>query len=80
MILQGRYSRKLILMIVYINNEKVTLANGASLFSLLDEKKLIQKKGIAVAVNNKVISAANWQKELLSENDKVLIISATKGG
>ncbi len=67
-------------MIVYLNDEQIELRGEVSLYSLLEEKGFCQKKGIAVAVNNQVISAANWQSELLSDNDKVLVISATKGG
>lgn len=65
---------------VYLNNEQVALDDGVSLYSLLEKKELHQKKGIAVAINNKVISTANWQTQTLAENDKVLVISATKGG
>jgi len=67
-------------MIVYLNNEQVVLSDEASLHALLEEKGLDQKKGIAVAVNNKVIRATEWASKQLSENDKVLVISATKGG
>ncbi len=67
-------------MIVYLNNEPVELVQDASLYSLLQLKELSEKKGIAVAVNNKVISATQWQTTPLTQNDKVLVISATKGG
>ncbi|WP_462318787.1 sulfur carrier protein ThiS [Marinilabilia sp.] len=67
-------------MIVYLNNKQVVLSDEASLYVLLEEKGLDRKKGIAVAVNNKVIKAAEWPSRQLSENDKVLVISATKGG
>lgn len=65
---------------VYLNNEQVVLSDKASLHTLLKKKGFSEKKGIAVAVNNKVINAANWASQQLSDNDKILVIAATKGG
>lgn len=36
--------------------------------------------GIAIAVNDKVIPKAEWEKSTLKENDKITIIKATQGG
>ncbi len=65
---------------VYLNSEPITLDKGMSLYHLLSLKDFIDQKGIAVAVNNKVIRKQEWGSNVLNENDKVLIISATKGG
>jgi sulfur carrier protein len=43
-------------------------------------ENLSSKSGIAVAVNNTVIKKTDWDQTLLGENDKILVISATKGG
>jgi sulfur carrier protein len=64
---------------VFINNEQKT-SEAVSISALLEEIKLGSPKGIAVAVNNEVISKAAWEKYQLKENDKVTIIRATQGG
>jgi sulfur carrier protein len=37
-------------------------------------------RGVAVAVNDRVIPRASWPTAKLKENDSVLIIKATQGG
>ncbi|MFS4431261.1 sulfur carrier protein ThiS [Chryseobacterium sp. S90] len=39
-----------------------------------------KKKGIAVALNNRIIPLTFWAETILSNNDSVLIITATQGG
>ena len=39
-----------------------------------------KKKGIAVAVNNRIIPLSSWAETLLKDKDSVLIITATQGG
>jgi len=65
---------------LFINNEKKEISEAASISVLLAEIKLNSAKGIAVAINNEVISKSNWEKYQLKENDKVTIIRATQGG
>ncbi len=52
----------------------------SSLFNLLELHGISTKKGIAVAINGKVINALVWKSKILLEHDNVLVISATKGG
>ncbi len=52
----------------------------ASLKLALQEEGLLEKRGIAVAVNNQVIPKAVWESYKLSENDKILVIRASQGG
>ena len=47
---------------------------------LLQELDLLESKGIAVAVNNKVVPKINWNAFQLTENDTITIIRATQGG
>ena len=63
-----------------MNNKPETLNTASSLLQLLEQVKLSDKKGIAVAVNNAVIAQARWTNFELNENDKVTIIRATQGG
>lgn len=37
-------------------------------------------KGIAVAVNKKMIPRAKWQDDILSEGDEIIVIKAVCGG
>ncbi|MFA8343053.1 MAG: sulfur carrier protein ThiS [Rhodothermaceae bacterium] len=67
-------------MIIFINDEKQTVESGVDLSQLLHLNDLSEKKGIAVALNGSVVSRSNWNKTELKENDKILIISATRGG
>lgn len=39
-----------------------------------------KKKGIAIAVNNRIIPLSAWAETLLKDKDSVLIITATQGG
>ena len=39
-----------------------------------------KKKGIAVALNNRIIPLSVWAETILNNNDSILIITATPGG
>lgn len=58
----------------HIETTSVTLAK------LLEERALLQKSGIAVAVNQEVIPKTLWPEKVLQSNDSILIITATQGG
>lgn len=64
-----------------INNQiKQFQADALSIQALLDIEIPKKQNGIAVAINNNVIPKSNWNSQLLSETDDILIISATQGG
>ncbi|HYG49896.1 MAG TPA: sulfur carrier protein ThiS [Flavobacteriales bacterium] len=67
---------------ITINNQLKSLQGetGLSLQQLLDLEIPGKQKGIAVAVNNRVVPKAQWSTTLLSPNDSLLIIKATQGG
>ena len=65
---------------IYVNDNPVNLKNGKSLCDLMKEMHLNHQKGIAVAVNDSVLSTTEWARYQLNENDSVLIITATQGG
>lgn len=64
---------------VQLNNEEIEIQSD-KLSDLLQSKSLIERKGIAVAVNDSIVSKTNWSTTCLKENDKLLIITATQGG
>ncbi|WP_326981311.1 sulfur carrier protein ThiS [Chryseobacterium sp. MYb264] len=39
-----------------------------------------KKKGIAVALNNRIVPQSFWAETILNDKDSILIITATQGG
>ncbi len=68
------------LMQIILNESGVEVSPQSTLQSALEQTDHASQKGIAVAVNNKVVPRAQWESHVLEENDKVLVITATKGG
>ncbi|MFI5164703.1 MAG: sulfur carrier protein ThiS [Bacteroidia bacterium] len=54
--------------------------SGKNISELTRSLNMTNTNGIALAVNDKVVPKANWEKFELKENDKVIIIKATQGG
>ncbi len=52
---------------------------GATLQTLI-ESQGINTKGIAIAVNNKIISRDKWSLTTLEDGAKIMVIQATYGG
>ena len=67
-------------MLVTVNNDTHTINDNATLVELIGHLSLSETKGIAVAINDTVVPKARWEKEELSDNDKITIIKATQGG
>jgi sulfur carrier protein len=64
-----------------INNQKKQFTlEHYTVQSILNIEMPTKQKGIAVAVNNKVVSKTSWNDYILLETDDILIISATQGG
>ena len=64
---------------IKVNNQTKQISSTISVEQLLDDLKQ-PNQGIAVAVNQSIISKNNWSEEILNEGDDVLIIQATQGG
>ncbi len=56
-----------------ISTDVVTLAE------LLDEQG-VETKGVAVAVNRRVVARASWAEHRLEAEDQVIVVSAVYGG
>ncbi|MDM1367733.1 sulfur carrier protein ThiS [Myroides marinus] len=64
-----------------INNQLVQFdSDTLSIQSMLDIYHPNKQKGIAIAVNQCVISKHSWETHILSATDDILIITATQGG
>jgi sulfur carrier protein len=67
------------IMQLFINSEPKQFS-GKNISQLIHDLKMPSTNGIALAVNDKVISKAEWNNFLLNDNDKILIIQAAQGG
>lgn len=63
-----------------VNDEAHTLSEGASLSDLLKQLEMLSRRGLAVAVNQTVISSTEWSDHTLFDGDQILVIQATQGG
>lgn len=66
----------------FILNEQLqeTSIDPLSVERMLNEQGLLRREGIAVALDFQVIPKSEWGTQLIRENQKVLIITATQGG
>lgn len=61
-------------------NGQNTNVDATQLNEILSELQFTDTKGLAVAVNLKVIPKENWITTTLNENDQLVVITATQGG
>ncbi|BDD07291.1 sulfur carrier protein ThiS [Aureibacter tunicatorum] len=64
---------------VYINNELQEFDADLSVEKMLASMQ-IKPNGIAIAINNTIVSKSKWDGHFIKENDKITIIKATQGG
>ncbi|WP_405209240.1 sulfur carrier protein ThiS [Aquimarina sp. LLG6339-5] len=66
-------------MTINVNNQKQSISENSSIDFLLEELSL-SKNGIAIAINNQIITKDTWSDTIVKVNDDVTIIRATQGG
>jgi len=64
---------------ILVNEKPIRIQKNTNVLQLL-EKLQTPQNGIAVALNNNIITKDFWKYEILDENDSLLIIQATQGG
>jgi sulfur carrier protein len=64
---------------IKVNNTAHQFEHNCSLKTILSELNIVVS-GIAVAVNQNIITKSDWNNTILNNNDEVLIIKATQGG
>ncbi|QXP52117.1 MULTISPECIES: sulfur carrier protein ThiS [unclassified Cellulophaga] len=64
---------------ILVNEKPMRIQKNTNVLQLL-EKLQTPQNGIAVALNNNIITKDFWKYEILDENDSLLIIQATQGG
>jgi sulfur carrier protein len=67
-------------MTICVNDQTRRISDTATLHDLLAELTLVERRGVAVAVNDEVIPRSGWPNRFLAESDHVLVIQATQGG
>ena len=67
-------------MIITLNREVCEIDKDMKLHEFVESLKLPSHKGIAIAINKKVIVKKYWPITGLNENDEVFLIKATQGG
>ena len=60
-------------------NNKETEVKATSLQELATELSL-PEKGVAVAVNNRMVTRTDWNQTAIKESDNVVVIKAVCGG
>lgn len=67
-------------MILYINNTEQEFNDSSLIPDILVKLEITQQTGIAIAVNNNIVSKKDWDTFKLNSNDKITIIKASQGG
>ncbi len=65
---------------LFINNEQEDCSPEITIAQLLEQKEMSHLKGLAVAINDVVLSKSEWHSYRLQHNDHVTIIRASQGG
>lgn len=65
---------------IIFNSTSKQIKDSATVLHLVQELLGEKLKGIAVAVNEKIIPKTEWDNVALKSKDNVLVIKATQGG
>ncbi len=66
-------------MTILVNNKETELVQGNTIANLASQLGL-PEKGVAIALNNRMIPHAQWAEQTLQTNDSLVIIKAACGG
>ncbi|MEW7289849.1 sulfur carrier protein ThiS [Aquimarina sp. 2304DJ70-9] len=66
-------------MTINVNNQLQSISDHSSIEGLLEQLNIVSN-GIAIAINNEVVSKEKWSTIFLQKEDRVTIIQATQGG
>jgi len=65
---------------ITVNHKTYVLDDACSVEQMLSIVLQKEAKGIAVAINQSIVSKSSWSTERLNDGDQVLLIKATQGG
>ena len=66
-------------MYIKVNNKQQEISENTSVQQLVEQLN-IPTNGIAIAINNNVVTKSEWNSKIINKNDDVLIIKSTQGG
>ncbi len=66
-------------MTINVNNQPQSVPEHSTIEKVVEQLD-ISATGIAIAINNEIVSKNNWNTTVLKEKDQVVIIKATQGG
>ncbi len=66
-------------MTINVNNQSKEISENSSVSQLLQQLNQ-PENGIAVAINQQIITKNNWETQEVLNGDDILIIQATQGG
>ncbi len=72
-------SKDEIMIEIQVNHETKEIPTNSNLNDLLKSLDILGD-GIAIAINNEIITKSAWNNTLLDNKDNVTIIQATQGG
>jgi len=65
---------------ITINKQNYQFEENISLEKAIETLELKETNGIALALNEEIIPRSEWQKTILFDDDKIIIIGAVAGG
>jgi sulfur carrier protein len=65
---------------ITVNQQSYSVSQSCSLQQMLAFVFSQSASGIAIAVNQEIISKANWDTYVLQPGDNITVIKATQGG
>ena len=65
---------------ITLNGETIDVVETSLLDCLKSQNIDTDKKGIAIAINDAVVSRQNWSNTTLAENDAVEVVRPFQGG
>jgi sulfur carrier protein len=65
---------------ITVNQQSYSVSQTCSLQEMLASVILQPTNGIAIAVNQEIISKSNWDSYALQPGDNITVIKATQGG
>ncbi|HUF08191.1 MAG TPA: sulfur carrier protein ThiS [Rhodothermales bacterium] len=66
---------------IFVNEKAVEIGGNANLIDVLEKVDVqADRRGIAVAVNDRVVRRADWTDHRVEAGDRIEIIQATQGG
>lgn len=65
---------------ITVNQQKFTIQDSCTLQQMIATVINTPLNGVAIAVNQEIISKTDWNNYLLKPGDTIILIKATQGG